>query len=157
MFKFDPKNPDKLEKNKEMLIEHFYKGFGYTFKGGDLKSIVNQAKKLEGEALRAAVQVKQKLFHKYREDEDGNKTAELIGIIIVDYAEIYYVGRITDDLKMKQEKRYIKLSQEDLLKYEDHVKAHPERYDENGRLKNEETNEQEQESGYIRLGRLEHQ
>lgn len=148
-FKFDSKDAEKLTKNKQMMIEHFYKGFGYTFKAAkDLKSFLNQVKQFEGKKLRAAIQVKQRLFKVYKKDENGNRTEEHLGYRIIDQPEIYYVGRIDQDLKMKPEKKYIRLGEDDLLEYEDHKKAFPERYDDKGQLKFEEHNNDASEPGH---------
>lgn len=138
IFKFDSNDPEKLKVNKRLFQEHFYKGFGYTLKAGDLKSVINQVKQFEEKRLRAAVQVKQKIYKKFKLDKDGNKTGEIQGYKIFDQAEIWFVGRIDEDIRIKPEKRFVPLTEKEKMEYMDHRSQYPERYDENGNLKFDE-------------------
>lgn len=127
-FYFDEKQPDKLEQNKKGLIEFFYKGFGYTFKPGDLKAIFKQIETFQGKKVRAAVRVRQTLMRK------KNAANEPWGVAVFDVSEIYYVGKITEELFLKEEKKFQKLKEKEIQELEDHKAEYPERYDEDGKL-----------------------
>lgn len=133
-FRFDESEPEKFVMNKKMFLEHFYKGFGYTFKAGDLKSVIQQIKKFEGKKLRAAIRIKQRIMKSYVKDAEGNNTSDLRGIMIIDQADIYYVGSVDKEMSLKEEKKFVKISTSELEEYADHKNEHPDRYDENGRL-----------------------
>ena len=134
IFYFDSKNQEKIAMNKKMFIEFFYKAFEYTFKPVDLQGAVAQARQFEGKKLNVAVQIRQKLYKKYVKDEERKNTDELHGIMVIDNAQVWYVGKATEQMTFKPEKKFLKLTEKELEEYEDHKKEFPDKYDETGRL-----------------------
>lgn len=139
-FKFDSSDQEKLLVVQKMFFQHFYKGFGYTFKRGTLKDVINQIKKFEKKKLRAAVVIRQSIMKKYTKDAEGKNTNDVYGVMVIDRPEISYVGQITEDMKLAPEKRFKKLSTTELEVYEDHKNEFPDRYNEDGSLKFEDGN-----------------
>lgn len=141
IFRFDENDQEKLSMNKKMFIEFFYKSFGHKFAAGDLKAVVNQVKKYEGKKFSATVQVKQRLMAKKVKDDEGKDTSEIRGYMIVDVPQIYFVGKESEDLTLKPERKFVKIKEQEIEVYEDHKKEYPDRYDETGRLKFEDSAE----------------
>lgn len=133
-FKFDDQGinenaekKEKLVKVQKMFLEFFYRAFGVSPKPGNLQAVVNQfTAQCKGKKFKGAVQHKEGIFEK-------KKGTEVIGVIIITRAELYYVGLIGEtEFTMKADKYYVKLNSKDKEYYEDFKNQHPERYDEKG-------------------------